>query len=353
MTVLFVGGGTMGPVTPLLAVLRRMRERRPELLFAWAGTPDGPERAVVEREGVKFFPVAVAKVPRYVSGEWLTFPLRWIAARRDAEKVIMETKPSLVVSAGGFTAVPVMRVAAGKGIACAIHQLDAEPGLSNRVVARLCRSVTTSFAYGVQPFPGVKIAQVPTPSRFSSAQLGSREEAARLLGLDPNRRTIFIFGGGTGAQALNEAVWSNLDEWLRVAQVVHQCGYGKGDGHASHLEKGYLVQEFFSEPEMRTCYAAADLVISRAGIGSISELASLSRPTIFVPIPGTHQEENVSRLRATTVQQSADFSKRLITTARRLVSDQAMRDNMAHALHDAFPTDDGTALATRWLALLP
>ncbi|MFH1078102.1 MAG: glycosyltransferase [Patescibacteria group bacterium] len=350
ITVMFVGGGTMGPVTPLIAVMREMRRRQPDLLFAWAGTPDGPERDVLAREHVDFYPISVAKLDRHPSISWLTWPSRYFKARREAWDVIEHVKPSLVASAGGFTGVPVIKAAVKHGVACAIHQLDAEPGLSNKAVASRCGSVTTSFRYDVQPFFGVKSDRVPTPCRFSHVTLPSREEAAKAFLLDPKLPIVFIVGGGTGAKAVNEAVWSVLDRLLDVTQVIHMTGKGKGNG----LRKpGYVQTEFQDEIGMLNAYTAADLVVSRAGIGSISELAALSKPAIFVPIPGSHQERNTNKIVVETVKQDApDFPERLLAKIAEGLHDEECRTKCAKRLHEGFPTDDGSALAERWLKLL-
>lgn len=304
----------MGPVTPLLAVLRQMKKRRQELKFSWAGTPNGPERVVVEREGVPFHAVPVAKLPRYLSFGLVRWPLDYLRAAHAANFLIKDIRPSLVVSAGGFTAVPVIKAAHAKGIACAIHQLDAEPGLSNASIARFCDSVTTSFSYELPPFRNVASERVPTPCRFADDVTPEKHAAATLLGFDPQRPIVFITGGGTGAVALNEAVSMILDDLLRDMQVVHLTGKGKQG--ASIPRRGYVVSEFFDEGEMLNAYAAADLVVSRAGLGSLSECACLKKAAVVIPIPDSHQEENAVRLPYPVVTQGQGFEMRLLETVR-------------------------------------
>lgn len=350
MTILFCGGGTMGPVTPLIAVLRRMREMRPDLRFAWAGTPDGPERAVVEAEGVPFYPIPVAKLARYPNVRWITWPLDYLKASREARRVVSAVRPSLVVSAGGFTSVPVIARAARRGTRCAIHQLDVEPGLSNKAVARRCASVTTSFPYGNAPFPGVKTERVATPCRFAGVRVPTKIEAAKALGLDPDHPAILIVGGGTGAAAINEAVWSVLDDNLDLAHIIHLTG--KGKSKRMHERQGYVMKDFLDEREMLNAYAAADVVVSRAGMGGLSDLACLKKAAIIVPIPGSHQERNAERMPYPIVPQGESFGERLLKETKRLLADADLRASLGERAHAALPTDDGTELATAWLALL-
>lgn len=350
MKILFTGGGTMGPVAPLIAVMRQMKMLRPSLQCAWAGTENGPERRVVEAEGVPFFSVPVAKFPRYPSLAWLRWPVDFLKAKQTAERILDEIAPSLVVSAGGFTGVPVIRAAAQREIPCAIHQLDAEPGLANRSVARRCRSVTTSFAYDRPPFSGINSVQVATPSRFAGKELPSAQEARMFFGLNPDRPTVLITGGGTGAIALNAAVRDLLPMLLKDAQVIHLTGASKLAGAMSFA--GYVVKEFLDEKEMTMALAAADLVVSRAGMGAIADLATTSKPTIFIPIPKSHQEKNVERLSCEVVQQTQYFSQQLSYRMSELLGNAKRRAGAGSALHASLPTDDGRALAEKWLTIL-
>ena len=353
MTILCCGGGTMGPVTPLLAVIRQMRKARPDLNVAWAGTDVGPERSVVESEGIRFFDIPTVKIPRYVSWEWITWPFAYARARKRSQRVLDEVRPTLIVSVGGFTAVPLIREGAKRGIPCAIHQLDFVAGLANRAVASACRLVTTSFTYQTSPFRASS-SRVPTPCRFAGNVVPSREAAIQSFGLDPKRPVIFVVGGGTGALAINRAIQEILDTELRAAQIIHLTGIGKmrlASGQVISPRFGYVVAEFFNEQQMLQAYAAADVVISRAGMGSISDLAALSKPTILVPIPQSHQEENAKQFSVPIVHQTDQFSKKLHTTITAVLKDAGERQAIGTRMHQTLATDDGSALAEKWLAL--
>lgn len=353
MTILCCGGGTMGPVTPLLAVIRQMRKTHPNLTVAWAGTDAGPERSVVEAEGIRFFEIPTVKIPRYISWSWLTWPCAYAAARKQSRHVLDEVRPTLIVSVGGFTAVPMMREGAHRGIPCAIHQLDFVVGLANRAVASSCRLVTTSFSYATLPFR-VSSTRVATPCRFANNAVPLRELAIQSFGLDPKRPVIFAVGGGTGALAINRAIQEILDTELRTVQLIHLTGIGKmrsASGQVISPKLGYVVAEFFDEQQMLQAYAAADLVISRAGMGSISDLASLSKPTILIPIPHSHQEENAKQFAVPIVHQTDQFSKKIQTTITAVMKDDRERIAIGKRMHEALETDDGNALAERWLGL--
>jgi UDP-N-acetylglucosamine--N-acetylmuramyl-(pentapeptide) pyrophosphoryl-undecaprenol N-acetylglucosamine transferase len=354
-TILFAGGGSLGPVTPLLAVAARLREKKKDLRIGWAGTDAGPEREMVEAAGIPFATVPVAKLPRYASTKLLTAPFDYLRARRVSTQLVQAWMPRVVVSAGGFTAVPVIAEAVARHIPCITHQLDYVPGMSNRMAARHCRYVTTSFEYPVAPFHthGV-MYRIPTPTRFSSFDLPNHEEARKSFGLDPKRPTVLLMGGGQGAQAFNDAaprIHAGLPDH---AQVIHLTGRGKASAAAADTTD-YVVRELLNEQEMLHAYAAADVVISRAGIGAISELAALQKAAILIPLPSSPQEQNAEQLgdAVITIHQSEpDWHTQAATMAAGLLADTTERTRLGRVLHSVFPTDKGDVLAALVLSVL-
>ncbi len=352
MKILLCGGGTLGPVTPLLAVVRSMKKIRNDLSFAWVGTSTGPEHAVVVREGIPFFSIPVAKLPRYFSLAWLTVPRDLLRALRAARKIFDDTDPDLIVGMGGFTQAPIMREARKRNIPCAIHQLDATPTLSNRFVAKLCGSATTSFEYVSPPFGSVASTRVATPCRFSGMTIPDREAAADRFFLDPSRPIAFVFGGGTGARVLNHAMDVVCERLPDAIQFILVTGEGRGTGRTS--DRRTIVKERLDERDMLFAYAASDLVICRAGMGTLSELAALSKPAIVIPIPDSHQEQNAEQLTdgIKIVRQTDGFEKQLATALEALLNGQTECQRLGTTLHALLPTDDGTSVAERWLDLI-
>jgi UDP-N-acetylglucosamine--N-acetylmuramyl-(pentapeptide) pyrophosphoryl-undecaprenol N-acetylglucosamine transferase len=355
MNILFAGGGTLGPVTPLLAVARVLRHHDKHLSCVWVGTPEGPERPLVEAEGIPFHALPVVKWPRYVSWEWLAFPFRWARVRRAADGLVKHLKPDAIVTAGGYTAVPLVLAAAKKGIPCLTHQLDLVPGLSNRLIAKKCVSVTTSFEYREPPFgEWVSDEPMPTPVRFSLSDLPSRSEALQTFKLHSTHPVVLIFGGGTGARALNEMVARSLSRWPDAVQLIHVTGKGRDVDVADGPGKrsGYLKKESLDAREMLHAYAAADLIISRAGIGALSEMAALKKAAIIVPLPGSQQEANAKALEekgAVMVmdQTKSTFAEELLAAVGLALADKELMAGLGETLHHVFPTDDGSALAKR------
>lgn len=347
-SILFAGGGTLGPVTPLLAVADRLREHDEDLKIVWAGTDSGPERAVVEAKEIPFTTIPVAKLPRYLSPKLLTLPFDFMRARKAAANILTAFRPRAVVSAGGFTAVPIIQEAYHRRIPCLAHQLDAEPLLSNRMVIRQCRYITTSFPYDRNPFPKAStVYHVPTPVRFFPDELPSREAACSYFGFDPSRPVLLVIGGGTGAIALNKAMWEIESGLPQEIQILHSVGKGKME-RIEASRAGYVTQEFFNAEEMGMAYAAADLVVSRAGFGAISECASLSKPMILIPLPNSPQERNVRELDGAVLpvwQSSKAFHSMLRKMIITMLEDERLRTDFGLHLHDRLPTDRGDVLA--------
>jgi UDP-N-acetylglucosamine--N-acetylmuramyl-(pentapeptide) pyrophosphoryl-undecaprenol N-acetylglucosamine transferase len=347
-SVLFAGGGSGGPVTPLLAVASQMLKMDPEIHPVWAGTDTGPERDLVEPYGFPYFAIPIAKLPRYLTTQLLTAPFDYFRARRTARDIMRNIRPSVVISAGGFTAVPVVHAANAFGVPCISHQLDCVPGLSNRLIARHSRIVSTSFEYSDEPFGRDVISTpIPTPTRFGRNDLPSHEEACAFFHLDPLRITLFVTGGGTGAISLNRAMEELAEGLLPDMQIIHLTGKGKNT-RVSINDKGYIRAEFFTK-EMIFAYAAADLVVSRAGIGAIAELAACAKPVILIPLPDSPQEANAGALNEAVriVEQEGkrawiDF---LGYSIRDLIENASERVSLGEALYSAFPTDRGEALA--------
>ena len=348
-SILFAGGGTLGPVTPLLAVADRLRESDADMEFLWVGTDDGPERELIESKGIPFYTLPEAKFPRYLSRKLMTAPIDFMRARRASRRILAEYHPRVIVSAGGFTAVPLVQEAFYRNIPCISHQLDAIPGLSNRLIARQSRYVTLSYGYDSPPFKTRgTMYRIPTPVRFKMNEVPSREEACRIFDLDPAKKVLLIVGGGTGAITLNLTMTRIIKRLPEDLQVIHVSGKGK-EIVEEEIDDGPTIRRYsFLSEEMFDALAIADLVVSRAGIGAISELAMLSKPTIFVPLPDSPQIQNLVQLGEgiVHVDQSSDvFEQDLFELLMRYLSSDSARMEIGSFLHEAFPTDDGETLA--------
>ncbi|MBD3251574.1 hypothetical protein GF380_03940 [Candidatus Uhrbacteria bacterium] len=353
-TILFAGGGTLGPVTPLLTVAKQLRRADANWKFVWAGTDEGPERELITSEGIDFITIPTAKLPRHLSWKLVTLPIDYLRAVRTAKRILDTCHPKLVLSAGGFTAVPVVREAAGRYIPCITHQLDHDPSLSNRLMAGHCRYVTTSYAYDRAPFgTDVVTYQVPTPTRFSLDDLPTREACCSYFGFNPGNPVLLVTGGGTGAIQLNKGIEKIEKKLPSNLQIIHLMGRGKQYQILTE-RAGYVSYDFLTD-QMITALGAADLVVSRAGFGAISEFAALKKATILIPLPDSPQEANARSILDGTVvvdSKAEGWERLLLQEIQRLLVDKEERNRLGDQIHRLIPTDQGEALANLALSVM-
>ncbi len=285
--IMFAGGGTAGPVTPLLAVLDEMKKKWGKVEAHWVGTVDGPERRLIAERGLPFTALRAAKIDRFLSLRNLAAPFLFVASCIRAWDVLGCVRPDVVVAAGAFVAVPVVMMARLRGIPTLIHQLDVRPGLANKLMAPFATAITVTFEKSVGDFAARKTSWTGAPVRETILYPKTNS-----LPLRSDKPVVLVFGGGTGAQAINEMVTSSVDELTAKLQVVHITGAGKG----KPVERPDYHRYEFLSAEMGEAYAKAHVVVTRAGLGTILELAALGKPAIVIPIPNSHQEDNAEVL---------------------------------------------------------
>lgn len=359
MRVLFVGGGTLGSVTSLLAVAEKMTpgvlrngEKTHGVIF-W-GTRRGPERQLVEAAGIPFRSIPAGKLRRYwdlrnlldlVVVKWAF----WVAFVR-----LIRWRPSVVVGAGSFVQVPVMWAAWLLRIPIIIHQLDVRPSLANRLVAPFATRITVTFPASAKVFRCAEVVGAPVRRAILAARDMDQREAKRYFGFSGDRPVLLILGGGTGAQALNELLAAALYPLTLRADILHVTGSKKArirdyaSSYASSIVERYRPFELLID-DLPRAYAAADLVISRAGMGTIAELAALGKPTVLVPMPGTHQENNAAALterRAAIVRNQREFTwAKVVRQVFALLRDTRHRAALSRAIVALLPTDAAARLA--------
>ncbi|MDD4995646.1 MAG: UDP-N-acetylglucosamine--N-acetylmuramyl-(pentapeptide) pyrophosphoryl-undecaprenol N-acetylglucosamine transferase [Patescibacteria group bacterium] len=289
MKVLFTGGFTLGPVTPLLAVSEEIRRRDPLADVFWIGTMSGPERELIAEYNIPFKAIVTAKFRRYFSLYNLVDFFYFFVGLMQSFIYLLGNRPDVIVSAGGFVSVPVVFAGWALGIPSLIHQQDVRPGLANRLMAPFAKVITVSFEKSLKDFSSNKSKWIGNPVREDVLR-GNRRESLEYFNFTNEKPVLLVLGGGTGAARINELVKETLSELLKFCQVLHIAGPRKGN--ISEDKSGYRVYPLLTEG-MSRAYDAADLVVSRAGMGTLTELAALAKPAIIIPMPDSHQEKNV------------------------------------------------------------
>lgn len=341
MLIAFVGGGTLGSVVPLLAVREALADH-PDAEFAWLGSASGPERTLVSAAGIAFTAIRAGKWRRYFSWANVLAPVLTLWGAWQAWRWLRRRRPDVVVGAASFVQVPVVWAAHRLGIPVLLHQPDVAVGLATRMVRRYAAQVTTAFAATVaQLGEGAVAIGHPVPL---SLRAGDAARAVTRFGLAAGVPTVLVLGGSLGAQRLNDAVVTGLPQLVADAQVIHQTGIGKMPAGVAHPR--YHPVEFLRE-ELADAYAAADVVVTRGGMGALSEVASLGKPAVVVPLPDSPQEANAAefaRLNAAIVL-TRPSPDELAGAIRSLLGDAGLRASLARNIRVVLPSDAAARLA--------
>jgi UDP-N-acetylglucosamine--N-acetylmuramyl-(pentapeptide) pyrophosphoryl-undecaprenol N-acetylglucosamine transferase len=294
MKVLLTGGGTGGSVTPLLAIVEEIKKRLKEVEFLFIGTRKGiPEKSLVSFYNIPYKGIYSGKLRRYFSWRNFIDPFLTILGFIQSIFIIKKFKPNIILSAGSFVSVPVVLAGWVLKVPSLIHQLDLKPGLANLLLKNFAKRITVTFDESLKNFPKGKTILTGNPIREEILK-GNKERAIRKFNLDKNLPTLLIIGGGTGAEKINELVWQTINELVKFCQIIHLVGPSKLKIKNINL-KNYHPIEFVIK-EIADFYQVSDLIVSRAGMGVLTEIISLAKPVILIPLPDSPQEKNAKYL---------------------------------------------------------
>ncbi|MBQ5446328.1 MAG: undecaprenyldiphospho-muramoylpentapeptide beta-N-acetylglucosaminyltransferase [Lachnospiraceae bacterium] len=277
--IILTGGGTAGHVTPNMALIPELKKKGYEIKYV--GSYTGIEKKLIEEMGVEYQGISSGKLRRYFSMKNFSDPFRVLKGFKEAKKIMKDYNPSIVFSKGGFVSVPVVLAAKKYKIPVIIHESDMTPGLANRIAMKGASVICHNFPETAASLPDGKAVLTGSPIR---EELRHGDKAAGLKSLDftPDKPVIMVMGGSLGAVAVNNAIRGALDELLDKYQIIHLCGKGKLDESLKNIP-GYKQFEYVKS-ELTNYFAAADLLVSRAGANAICEIAALQKPNILIPL---------------------------------------------------------------------
>ncbi len=277
--IILTGGGTAGHVTPNLALIPTLKDRGYEIRYI--GSYQGIEKTLIEDAGIPYDGISSGKLRRYFDLKNFTDPFRVLKGCGEARKLLKQYKPDVVFSKGGFVAVPVVLAARHFHIPVIIHESDMTPGLANKLCIPSARKVCCNFPETLPYLPQEKAVLTGSPIRKELLE-GDRLAGLNYTHLSANKPIIMIIGGSLGAVAVNQAVRRILPRLLTDFQVIHICGKDHLDASLEGTP-GYVQYEYVDAP-LKHLFAAADLVISRAGANSICEILALRKPNVLIPL---------------------------------------------------------------------
>ncbi len=278
-TIILTGGGTAGHVTPNIALIPYLKAEGWDIKYI--GSENGIERSLIEKEGIPYFSVSSGKLRRYFSKENFKDVFKVTKGIKEAKDLISKLKPDLVFSKGGFVAVPVILGAKANKVPVICHESDITPGLANKIAMPFAKTVCTTFPETVKYIKKGKGINTGTPIR-DMLFTGSKEQGMEICGFKNNKPTLLMMGGSLGSVKINTVLRNDLDKILEKYNLIHICGKGNFDISLMGKE-GYAQFEFLSD-DLPHIFAAADMVISRAGSNSISEFLALKKPALLIPL---------------------------------------------------------------------
>lgn len=336
------GGGTGGHIFPALAIANELKRRNPEVEILFVGALGKMEMEKVPAAGYKIIGLPIAGFQRKLTWSNFTLPFKLMKSLWMAWKILKEFKPDVVVGVGGYASGPTLRAAISVGIPTLIQEQNSFPGKTNKILARKVDSICTAYDGLEAFFPKDKITVTGNPIRSEMVQIeGKRSEAVTHFGLDAHKKTILIIGGSLGARTLNESLLKGIAAIQESnVQVLWQCGKFYFASMEETMKKmkatGIFLNEFISRMDL--AYAAADVIISRAGAISVSELCLIHKPTILVPSPNVaedHQTKNAMALvnrNAALLVKDQDAPSTLIATSLDLLRDSAKMQALETAI---------------------
>lgn len=286
---MFSGGGTLGPVTPLIAIVNKIKKIHPQDEIFWVSTKNGIENKFLNNMKIMTYPISSAKLRRYFSLKNFSDIYNFKKAIFESRKLLKKINPDIVISAGGFVSVPLVLVAKILHKKILIHQQDVKIGLANKAMFPFADKITFSFPEHLEKIKKDKAIFTGNPCRFEidSIKNLNKQEIVEKYNFNPEIPIVLILGGSSGADSLNDVIYKNIDKLIEKCQIIHITGRGK---HIDIQKENYYQYEFIDK-EVLDFMFISDLIVSRAGLGTLTELSYLEKCTILIPLKG-HQELN-------------------------------------------------------------
>ena len=320
--IILTGGGTAGHVTPNLALIPSLKDHGFEIRYI--GSYEGIEKKLITDAGIPYDGISSGKLRRYFDLKNFSDPFRVAKGYFEALRLIRRYKPDVVFSKGGFVAVPVVLAAKHYKVPVIIHESDMTPGLANKICIPSAAKVCCNFPETLKYLPKDKAVLTGSPIRAELLE-GDRKAGLSYAHLTEDKPVLLIIGGSLGSVAVNTAVRKILPQLLNTFQVIHICGKGNLDESLIGTE-GYVQYEYVDAP-LRHLFAAADIVLSRAGANSICEILALRKPNILIPL-------SAAASRGDQILNANSFAKQGFSTV--LEEEVLTADTLSQAIEETY-----------------
>jgi UDP-N-acetylglucosamine--N-acetylmuramyl-(pentapeptide) pyrophosphoryl-undecaprenol N-acetylglucosamine transferase len=308
--ILISGGGTGGHIYPAIAIANEIKLRYPDANFLFVGAKDRMEMEKVPQAGYDIKGLWISGIQRRLTVDNLLFPLKFISSLLNATRIIKRFKPDIAIGTGGFASGPTLIMANRKGIPTLIQEQNSFPGITNKLLSKKANKVCVAYDHLERFFPVDKIIKTGNPVRQDLLTIHSKEEEAiDFFDLQKTKKTVLVLGGSLGARKINQLIEGNLEFFKsQNLQIIWQCGKLYFDAYKKYTDiEDVQVHQFLNRMDL--AYAASDIIISRAGASSVSELCIVGKPVIFIPSPNVAEDHQTKNAKSIADQHGAILLK--------------------------------------------
>ena len=299
------GGGTGGHIYPAIAIANELKIRFPDAEFLFVGAKDKMEMQKVPQAGYAIKGLWIAGLQRQINFKNAMFPFKLLDSLLKSKRIIKDFKPDVVIGTGGFASGPLLQVANSTGVPTVVQEQNSYPGITNKLLSKKAGVICVAYENLERFFPKEKIVLTGNPVRQDLIDIDSkREEALTFFKLDSSKKTLLVLGGSLGSRRINQLIEKELETIKsNNVQVIWQCGKLYFEEYKKYSGANVQVVAFIEK--MDFVYAAADIIISRAGASSVSELCIVGKPVIFIPSPNVAEDHQTKNANAIVQKQGA------------------------------------------------
>lgn len=338
------GGGTGGHIYPAVAIANELKSRFPDAEFLFVGANDKMEMQKVPQSGYKIEGLWIAGLQRKLTLQNAMFPFKLMSSLWKSRSIIKEFKPDVVIGTGGFASGPLLQMANTLNIPTVIQEQNSYPGITNKLLSKKAHKICVAYENLERFFPKEKMILTGNPVRQDLIDIeNKRKEAIAYFNLDDKKKTLLVLGGSLGARRVNQLIEKELENFNKQdVQVIWQCGKLYFEDYKKYSQNNVQVMAFIDRMDL--VYAAADMVISRAGASSVSELCIVGKPVIFIPSPNVaedHQTKNAQSVvdkKGALMLKESELDSQFSLVFEALLKDQGKQEQLSKYIkHLAMP----------------
>lgn len=300
LRIIISGGGTGGHIYPAIAIADELKRLFPTVDILFVGAKDRMEMQKVPNAGYPIKGLWITGIQRKLTLKNMLFPVKLLNSLMKSRQILKEFKPHIAIGTGGFASGPLLKAAADKNIPTLIQEQNSHAGITNKWLSKKVDKICVAYAGMEKYFPADKIVFSGNPVRQDLLEISSKKEEARdYFALKEGKKIVLVLGGSLGARTINQLIEKQLETFKKNGvEVIWQTGTLYYDHYKNHLDPGYVqVHEYLNKMDL--AYAAADIIVSRAGASSVSELCIVGKPVVFIPSPNVaedHQTKNAEAI---------------------------------------------------------